>query len=794
MRLAESDTSHLDAAEDATPPAARWAIDPRVSLHPLGDSGVVVLKGEGEMLLRGTTFRAILGVAAGRTSDEIADAIRDRVSAVESYYGIEQLRRRGILVPAEPAGESGDRAFWSEMGLGGADAGPLPRPQVIAYATVPFPTAPFPTAAFPAAPFPATGVSGDVLAGLSDGLSSSGCAVRTVSDVPDLSADPPDLLIVVAADYTDAGLAEINRRCLDASVPWMLVWPDARSPWLGPVFRPGVTACWECLMNRRRMHRRLHAVLGGEGSPVAMPPVSAPAVDALVGRMAALEAAKAARGIYHVVPDGAPGDAAVLLELRLVDWSRTEHIVVRRAQCPACGDPTPPATVPIRPHAERARGGDDGGTRTVDADETYRRLRHHVSGITGAVALLEEQPTPFPGVHVWYSGTNLGLNPEDVLSLDVTVRSVTAGKGTTAEQARVGALAEALERYSASRHGDEPVVRGSLNSLGDRALHPNDAMLFSEGQFADVAAHGPADSWFNRVPARFDPDAVMDWTPIWSLTHDREFLLPTDYGFMGRRDAASVGIISDSNGCAAGNTVTEAILQGFYELVERDAVAIWWYNRLRRPALDLASFGDPWIENMVASYRERGREIWALDLTTDLGIPAFAALSRRIDEPLEAILLGFGAHLDPRIAILRALSEINQMSPVDDRLGEREQGLDRELRSWLNDATLANQPYLSPDPDAAAWQYPEHTSATGADLAADVLTCRVAVERAGMAMYVLDQTRPDIGLPVVRVVVPGLRPFWSRFAPGRLYDVPVALGWLEEAVAEADLNPTPFFL
>ena len=779
MSIADTDRLRLQpAAEDISQRtaqrAATWAIDPRVSLHPLGDSGVVVLKGEGEMLLRGETFAAILDVAVGHTSDEIAAAIGNRVPAAEAYYGVEQLRRRGILVPAEPAGDAGDRAFWSEMGVDRADAGAPPRPQIIAYVTA--------------------GVSDEVVAGLRDGLSSSGCAVRNVSDVPDLSADPPDLLIVVAADYTDAGLAEINRRCLETSVPWMLVWPDARSPWLGPVFRPGVTACWECLMNRRRMHRRLHAVLGRDGSAVAMPPVSAPAADALIGRMTALEAAKAARGVFAAVADGAPADAAVLLELHLVDWSSTEHIVVRRAQCPACGDPTPPAAVPIRPRAERPRSGDDGGTRTVDADETYRRLRHHVSGITGAVPLLEEQPTPFPGVHVWYSGTNLGLIPEDLLSLDVTVRSVTAGKGTTAEQARVGALAEALERYSASRHGDEKVVRGSLNSLGDRAIHPNDAMLFSERQLADAETQGSPDSWFNRVPARFDPDATMDWTPIWSLTHDREFLLPTDYGFMGRRDAASVGLISDSNGCAAGNTVTEAILQGFYELVERDAVAIWWYNRLRRPAVDLASFRDPWIDDMVTSYRERGREIWALDLTTDLGVPAFAALSRRSDEPFEAILLGFGAHLDPRIAILRALSEINQMSPIDERLGDRQQGLDRELRAWLNTATIANQPYLLPDPDAPAWHRTEHASRTGADLAADVLTCRTAVERAGLTMYVLDQTRPDIGLPVVRVVVPGFRPFWSRFAPGRLYDVPVTLGWLDEAVAEADLNPIPFFL
>jgi ribosomal protein S12 methylthiotransferase accessory factor len=63
-----------------------------------------------------------------------------------------------------------------------------------------------------------------------------------------------------------------------------------------------------------------------------------------------------------------------------------------------------------------------------------------------------------------------------------------------------------------------------------------------------------------------------------------------------------------------------------------------------------------------------------------------------------------------------------------------------------------------------------------------------------MEMIVLDQTRPEIGLPVVKVIVPGLRHFWAWFAPGRLYDVPVQLSWVPRPVAEEDLNPTPMFL
>ena len=63
-----------------------------------------------------------------------------------------------------------------------------------------------------------------------------------------------------------------------------------------------------------------------------------------------------------------------------------------------------------------------------------------------------------------------------------------------------------------------------------------------------------------------------------------------------------------------------------------------------------------------------------------------------------------------------------------------------------------------------------------------------------MDLLVLDQTRPDIGLPVVKVIVPEMRIFWRRLGPGRLYDIPVEMGWLANPTPEEEMNPFPFFL
>jgi ribosomal protein S12 methylthiotransferase accessory factor len=225
---------------------------------------------------------------------------------------------------------------------------------------------------------------------------------------------------------------------------------------------------------------------------------------------------------------------------------------------------------------------------------------------------------------------------------------------------------------------------------------------------------------------------------------------------------------------------------------------VWWYNRLRRPAVDLESYDLPYLRELQVHYRTLARELWVLDLTSDLGIPAFAAVSRRTDKPVEDIVVAFGAHFDPRIALLRAVTEMNQFLPAVLPIAADGSGTygydDPEALAWWRTATAASQPYLVPDPARPPRRCQDYPRAWGDDLRDDVLACQALVEARGMELLVLDQTRPDLELPVAKVIVPGLRHFWARFAPGRLYDVPVRLGWLPAPLAEDGLNPIPVFV
>ena len=174
------------------------------------------------------------------------------------------------------------------------------------------------------------------------------------------------------------------------------------------------------------------------------------------------------------------------------------------------------------------------------------------------------------------------------------------------------------------------------------------------------------------------------------------------------------------------------------------------------------------------------------------------AVSCRTDRTPADIIFGFGAHLDARIALLRAITEMNQVLPAVRPLSPENQDpysiTDPLLIRWFSTATLESEPYLAPDPSARTRTLADYPVLSTHDLQEDLLRIARMLRDKGMETLVLDQTRPDTGLHVARVVVPGLRHFRARFAPGRLYEVPVFMGWLARPLSEEELNPTPMFI
>ncbi|MBN1201269.1 MAG: TOMM precursor leader peptide-binding protein [Anaerolineae bacterium] len=606
--------------------------------------------------------------------------------------------------------------------------------------------------------------------------------------------------VIVTDDYLRDELAAINKRALAAGRPWMLVKPVGAVIWLGPIFRPGQTGCWACLAQRLRANRQVESYIidrTDTGWPLAVSRVAVPTTVQVGINLAATEIARWVVQAENKRLDGR------IVTLDLLSLETQEHVLVRRPQCPICGEgqsrtPTEPAPIVLQSHAKRYTA--DGGHWSVTPQETFDRNQHHISPITGIVSWFTSVEETHDGLtHNYTTGHHFPVMLDRVRDLHANMRFRSGGKGATEIQAKVSALGEAVERYSGVYWGDEYCVRASYKDLQPEAIHPNACMLFSESQYQHRDRWAPQRTDdFHYVPQVFDEAMEIDWTPVWSLTDQRFRYLPTTYCYYGHPDLRRRFAASDSNGNAAGNTLEEAILQGFTELAERDGVAIWWYNRIRRPAVNIASFDVPYVEELKAYYQQLGRELWALDLTNDLGVPTFAVVSRQLDRAVEDIIIGFSAHLDPRIALLRAATEANQYLPAfvealpDGRTRywwDRQDAID-----WWQTATLDNQPYLVPAADQPPKTLSDYPALAGDDLRDDVLTCVDITRQCGLEMLVLDQTRPDIGLNVAKVIVPGLRHFWRRLAPGRLYDVPVELGWLQQPRGEDELNPVSVFV
>ena len=594
---------------------------------------------------------------------------------------------------------------------------------------------------------------------------------------------PADLTVTLVNDYLEDRLAELNRQHLSEKTPWLLVQPSGIFPLVGPAFSPGKSACWTCLVERMIRNREVKALLDRRHARcVAVSPLVRDTFGQSAIQLAAVEIAKA------IATDFLTKLSDHIISLDLLGSTIVKHYVAARPQCPACGrkelrDPSR-APAPIELGAGGKLVMTSGGYRAISSAATVARHRKHVSSLTGVVSRLERIQADLPMNTNWFATHNFAARPETVGELKAGLSGGSFGKGSTVDQGEASALMEAIERYSGSFQGDEiKVTRRFTDFPAGDAILPNDVRLFSDAQYREM---WPPTNGSDATPATlplFDPSAEIEWSPLWSLRDKRFKYLPTGllyFFYKGPGDE----IPADSNGCAAGNTLEEAIVQGFLELVERDSYAIWWYNRLQRAGLDLSQFDDAYIRDLQIQLAETGRRLWVLDVTSDLGIPSFVAVTHWTENSREQVEFGSGAHFDTRIAVLRAMTELNQFLSIG-LMGGRDTGKcghdDYELR-------LGDHPYLTPSGNQLI--RPDFSSKFGRlDKREQVIACVRLAKREGLDFLVLDQTRPDIEVPVVRVIVPGLRHFYRRFAPGRLYNVPVKLGLRDRPLQEDEFNP-----
>jgi ribosomal protein S12 methylthiotransferase accessory factor len=743
----------------------------------LDDDKILLSSEKDNALLTGKAYSLVLSAIHrdGPALEELTAALEGRLSEFEIYYALDVLEKQGYITEAAPTLPQESRAYWNSLGI---EVNSLL--EVLADKTVSIEWI---------------------------GLPAADAFLHALAAIGVKTSETGELKIIVTDDYQRKELRPINREALRTKQPWMLLKPVGVEPWLGPVFLPGKTGCWECLEQRLGINRPINAFHKTQKNTQDNLPIPAAYVPPSLQAAANLAALEIAKWLYNGENERLQGKLVTFDYQTLTSQS---HLLVKRPQCKACGEPGDKRREPAPIDPERKSSycvSTAGGYREVPPEDTLEKYRHHVSPITGVVQYLKPYHSiKGSPVYNYSSGCNTALHSKTMYWLNSHIRSANGGKGKTWAQAKAGALCEAIERYSLTYQGDEPYITASLKQLNSDGIHPNACMNFSDTQYRNrEEINRTCSKFYALVPVPFDESLEMNWTPVYSLGHQKFKYLPSCfcYAQYPSEDESTLFSYPDSSGCAAGNTLEEAILQGFLELVERDSVALWWYNMLEKPALDLLSFNEPYFLRLIEYYKSLGRGLYVLDLTADLQIPAFAAISYKPGDKKENnkenIIFGFGAHVDARIAVERALIELNQILPITGGDGTDEtKGTyltqDKIFVDWLDQATLENQPYLAAPANMPVKKAADYPPLCKPRIYDSLDFCLEAAASRGLETLVLDMTRQDVGLPVVKVMIPGMRHFWKRLAPGRLYDVPVKLDLLDIPLKEEETNPVGLFI
>jgi ribosomal protein S12 methylthiotransferase accessory factor len=319
--------------------------------------------------------------------------------------------------------------------------------------------------------------------------------------------------------------------------------------------------------------------------------------------------------------------------------------------------------------------------------------------------------------------------------------STQQGKGATWDAARVSALMESLETWTAEELAI-PRVRGTANALAKRH------------NVVDVLG-------LPRPRGTLDLDARWEWVEGFDLVAGEPVLVPAQAVTLDTTGVTSrhpMVFDVSSNGLASGNAFVEAIQHGLCEVIERDAEAAW--RRAggdRRLVLD--TLVDPTCIALIERITRSGARVFVWDLASDIGVCAIGCAI--VEDPREpawralGCYQGFGAHLVPEIAIARALTEAAQTRltyiaggrddffPAD---YERATNADVLRALWQRLAQPCDEPVTFDELPAHA------PRGLGEALEMTVeLACVAGCEQ----IIAVDLTHPKLKVPVAKVIVPG---------------------------------------
>lgn len=361
--------------------------------------------------------------------------------------------------------------------------------------------------------------------------------------------------------------------------------------------------------------------------------------------------------------------------------------------------------------------------RSLRETETLARECLGPCGITRIADVTDLDTVGIPVFHSMRPAAAPGLN------------TVTSGKGTTRDSARVSAMMEAIERTWCEPYQDAPI----------------------RASYADLARGGTAVLDPRRLILRRDhawtQDAPMGWWPARELASDAEVLVPSLSVFTPYPREHGM-FSSNTIGLAVGNTAQEALLHGLLEVIEHDCSAFGESLRQGYRVRPESLPQEP--ARLVALFERAGIEVQIYLYLTEIGVPTVQVSTEDIHAG-DGMLFngGVGCHLDPQIATLRALTEAAQ-SRLNVIAGAREDFERQAYRRHTSYAELRDM-YHAWAAGREEINFADIPSRTTGTTSGDLDLALAGLLQAGVGAILATELAPD-GFPfsVTKVIVPGL--------------------------------------
>ncbi|MDN4075874.1 TOMM precursor leader peptide-binding protein [Fictibacillus terranigra] len=601
----------------------------------------------------------------------------------------------------------------------------------------------------------------------------------------------------LALVLSDAWLQPIHEKAEEMfqslDIPWLRGFVSFGEGVIGPFVRPHAPGCSRCADMRRLMAgrdrkemRELQKRMASQGG---IP------TDTWASRTGLLQVAYfIVSEAQRILEGGRPLSEGHLFFISLKTLKSSSHFFLPDPLCPVCGqlpDDSPEAarislqpSPKVSPDSYRCRPMDD--LKKVLAKD-------YLDSRTGFLnRKMVDLVSPFADASV-----NLPLFTGD---------EGTAGRTHSYAVSELTAILEGVERHCGmSPRGKKTVIHDSFRNLQGQALHPVKVGVYSKEQYGKRG--------FPFKP--FNPDQSMNWVWGYSFLQERPILVPEFLAYYGL-DYGKGFVYENSNGCALGGTLEEAIFYGILEVVERDSFLMTWYAQLQIPRLDPYSANDQELGLMVDRMQAvAGFDLHLFNSTTENGIPSVWAIAKNRKQKGVNIICAAGAHPDPVRATKGAIHELaGMLMSLDEKF---EANREKYLR-MLDDSSLVRQMedhsmlYSLPQAEdrlqflldearpLRTYEDQFKPKTTHDDLTDDLLDILQVFRDLNLEVIVVDQTTPEIkrnGLSCVKVLIPGMIPmtfghlFTRVTGLERVLRVPVELGYANQMLTAEQLNPYP---